>query len=59
MSVELSPFAGYWWLHLIFSGLVLWLLKIDLDYFHKKARAISIHEALGLSGICEGMDGSV
>lgn len=51
MTIELFPFADYWWFYLVFSGFVLLLLKIDLGFFHKAARVISFREALGWSVI--------
>ena len=38
------PFAGYWWLYLAFTGLVVVLFATDLAY-RRKDRAISIRGA--------------
>ena len=50
MGNTLFPFAGYWWLYLAFTGLVVALLAIDLA-FHRKDRAISIRGAAAWTAI--------
>ena len=44
-SIVLFPFAQYWWFYLVFTGLVLALLSLDLGVFHRKAHAVSFREA--------------
>ena len=48
MSAELFSFAGYWWLYLAFTGLVVALLAFDLT--DRKAHEISFREAACWSG---------
>src|SRR3972149_3509750 len=45
MTINLFPFAEYWWFYSAFIGLVLLLLAVDLGVFHRKARDISFREA--------------
>jgi tellurite resistance protein TerC len=45
MSVQLFPFAEYWWFYLAFTGFVFLLLALDLGVFHRKPHAVSIREA--------------
>ena len=41
----LFPFADYWWFYAAFTGLVLFLLFLDLGVFHRKAHVVSFREA--------------
>ena len=43
--VELFPFSEYWWFYLVFVGVVVLLLALDLGVFHRKAHAVSVREA--------------
>ena len=45
MTVDLFPFAEYWWLYAAFTGFVLLLLAVDLGVFHRKAHDVSFREA--------------
>ena len=45
MTVDLFPFAEYWWLYAAFTGFVLVLLAVDLGVFHRKAHDVSFREA--------------
>ena len=45
MTVQLFPFAEYWWFYLAFTAFVLILLGLDLGVFHRRAHAVSIREA--------------
>ena len=45
MTVDLFPFAEYWWLYAAFTGFVLLLLVVDLGVFHRKAHDVSFREA--------------
>ena len=45
MTTTLFPFAGYWWLYLVFTALILMLLALDLGVFHRKAHAPSFRKA--------------
>ncbi len=38
-------FADYWWFYLVFIGIVLVLLALDLGVFHRKAHSVSFREA--------------
>jgi tellurite resistance protein TerC len=49
--VTLFPIADYWWFYLAFTGFVLVLLAIDLGVFHRRAHAVSIHEAARWSAV--------
>lgn len=51
MSVDLFPFAEYWWFYAGFTLFVLLLLSIDLGVFHRKAHAVSFREAATWSGV--------
>ena len=44
-SVLLFPFAQYWGFYLGFTGLVLFLLLLDLGVFHREAHEVSFREA--------------
>ena len=44
-SIQLFPFAQYWWFYAAFTGLVLVLLALDLGVFHRRAREVTIREA--------------
>jgi tellurite resistance protein TerC len=39
------------WVWLVFLGIVFFLLALDLGFFHRKSRAISVKESLAFSGI--------
>ncbi|MCU0223801.1 MAG: TerC/Alx family metal homeostasis membrane protein [Acidobacteria bacterium] len=41
----LFPFAQYWGFYLGFTGLVLFLLLLDLGFFHREAHEVSFKEA--------------
>jgi len=45
------------WIYSAFTGLILFLLALDLGVFHRKAHVISVREALGWSAfwICLGL----
>jgi tellurite resistance protein TerC len=45
MTVDLFPFADYWWFYAAFTGFVLLLLALDLGVFHRKAHEVSFREA--------------
>lgn len=45
MTTTLFPFAGYWWLYLVFTALILVLLALDLGVFHRKAHEPSFRKA--------------
>ncbi len=45
MTPQLFPFSDYWSFYLIFTGLVVFLLVLDLGVFHKKAHVVSLKEA--------------
>ena len=45
MNIDLFPLADYWWLYVLFTGFVLFLLALDLGVFHRKAHVVSIREA--------------
>jgi len=51
MSVELFPFADYWWFYAGFTVFVLVLLSLDLGIFHRKAHTVSFREAAGWSAV--------
>lgn len=44
-SVQLFPFAEYWWLYLAFMAGVVLVLLIDLGIFHREAHVVSMKEA--------------
>lgn len=44
-SVQLFPFAEYWWFYLCFVAGVAMLLAVDLGIFHREAHEVSIKEA--------------
>ena len=44
-STLLFPFAQYWGFYLGFTGLVLFLLLLDLGFFHREAHEVSFKEA--------------
>jgi tellurite resistance protein TerC len=48
-DIRLFPFAEYWPFYAGFLLLVFVLLALDLGVFHRKAHAVSIHEAAGWS----------
>lgn len=39
------PFAEYWWIYLVFTGLILLLLLLDLGVFHRTAHEVKLREA--------------
>ncbi|MBC7530176.1 MAG: TerC family protein [Oligoflexus sp.] len=43
--ISLFPWAESWWLYLVFIGLVLSLLVLDLGVFHKKTHVVKAKEA--------------
>ncbi|HYE65364.1 MAG TPA: TerC family protein [Pyrinomonadaceae bacterium] len=45
MSIDLFPFAQYWWFYGAFTGFVLLLLALDLGVFHRKAHVVSFRES--------------
>ncbi len=45
MTVDLFPFAEYWWSYAAFTALVLALLAVDLGVFHRDAREVGAREA--------------
>ena len=45
MTIDLFPFAEYWWLYGAFTLLILGLLALDLGVFHRKAHEVSYREA--------------
>lgn len=45
MTLNLFPFAEYWWFYAAFTGFVLLLLALDLGVFHRKAHEVSFREA--------------
>ena len=44
-SVQLFPFAEYWWFYLCFVAGVAMLLAVDLGIFHREAHEVSMKEA--------------
>ena len=45
MNVSLFPISEYWWLYLVFLGLVAFMLLLDLGLFHRKSHEVSAKEA--------------
>lgn len=45
MTVDLFPFADYWWFYAGFTLFVLLLLALDLGVFHRKAHSVRFREA--------------
>ncbi len=45
MESYLFPFDQYWWAYLAFTGLIIFLLALDLGVFNKTPHAVSIKEA--------------
>lgn len=45
MYTYLFPFADYWWLYLVFLGLVAVMLLLDLGVFHRDSHEVSVKEA--------------
>ncbi|RZA14439.1 MAG: TerC family protein [Proteobacteria bacterium] len=45
MDVSLFPMAESWWLYLVFLGIVLVLLTLDLGVFHKESHVVTAKEA--------------
>jgi tellurite resistance protein TerC len=43
--IPLFPMVEYWWLYLVFVGIVLFLLILDLGVFHKESHAVGFKEA--------------
>ena len=44
-TIDLFPFADYWWFYAAFTGFVCLLLAVDLGIFHRKAHTVSFREA--------------
>lgn len=44
-SLLLFPFGHYWWFYLGFTAFVLFMLLLDIGFFHKKAHVISAKES--------------
>jgi tellurite resistance protein TerC len=51
MSIDLFPFADYWWFYAGFTLFVLVLLSLDLGVFHRKAHAVGFREAATWSAV--------
>jgi tellurite resistance protein TerC len=45
MGVDLFPFPDYWWFYAGFTGLVLFLLGLDLGVFHRDSHVVGLREA--------------
>lgn len=45
MNVYLFPMSEYWWLYLVFLGIVAVMLLLDLGVFHRKSHEVSFKEA--------------
>ena len=45
-SMNLFPFADYWWFYCGFTVFVLVVLALDLGVFHRKAHEVKFREAL-------------
>ena len=45
MDTTLFPFADYWWIYLVFTIFVLFMLALDLGVFNRKAHIVSFKEA--------------
>lgn len=45
MTVDLFPFAEYWWFYAAFTAFVLLMLALDLGVFHRKAHEVSFRES--------------
>lgn len=45
METYLFPFSQYWWAYITFTGLIAFLLALDLGVFNKTPHAVSIKEA--------------
>ena len=54
-SIQLFPFAEYWWLYLAFMGGVVVVLLLDLGVFHREAHAVSFKEAAAWSAVWIGL----
>jgi tellurite resistance protein TerC len=50
-TIDLLPFAEYWWFYAAFTGFVCLLLAVDLGIFHRKAHAVSFRESAIWSGV--------
>jgi tellurite resistance protein TerC len=48
---QLFPFADYWWLYAVFTGVVLGLLALDLGVFHRKPHQVTFREAAAWSAV--------
>lgn len=44
-QISLYPWNESWWLYLVFLGIVLVMLTLDLGVFHKKTHEVSVKEA--------------
>jgi tellurite resistance protein TerC len=51
----LFPFSGYWPFYAGFTAAVLVLLAVDLGFFHRRARVVSVRESLAWSGVWIGL----
>lgn len=45
-SIDLFPFADYWWVYLAFTAFVLLMLALDLGVFHRQAHVVGMREAV-------------
>jgi tellurite resistance protein TerC len=45
MDISLFPISEYWWLYLVFLGIVIVMLLLDLGVFHKESHEVSFKEA--------------
>jgi hypothetical protein len=45
MTIDLFPFAHYWWFYAAFTAGVLLLLALDLGVFHRDAHEVGFREA--------------
>jgi tellurite resistance protein TerC len=50
-TIDLFPFAGYWWFYAAFTAFVLLMLSLDLGVFHRKAHVVSFREAAVWSAV--------
>ncbi len=48
-TIQLFPFAEYFWHYIAFIGFVLIMLALDLGVFHRHAHVVRFREALGWS----------
>jgi tellurite resistance protein TerC len=45
MGVSLFPIADYWWLYLVFLGIVAVMLLLDLGVFHRTSHEVTLKES--------------